>query len=87
MLPEREVRMRLDGLAQYQEVAEKLFAEVGNVSSGQRKLELEERLTSLLLAVDAVETAGHGGIRTARKRVVFVIQNALTLLENGVVQA
>ncbi len=47
-------------------------------------LELEGKLTSLLLRVDGIESNGHDSIRTARKQVVAMIQNALALLDSSV---
>jgi hypothetical protein len=80
-----EVEIKLNSLAQYQHMAEALFAHVRTVDSslhGKLKVELVERLTALLLKVDAVETEGRYEIRNVRKQVVFIIQSALNCLES-----
>lgn len=80
-----EVEGKLKFLAEYQHMAEELCANIRTSAGPQNNklnVELEERLTALLLKVDAVETEGDDQIRSARKQVVFVIQNALKFLEN-----
>lgn len=80
-LPAHEVERRLNSLAEYQRVAEELIANVRTSSRHSKvNVELEERLTAVLLKVDAVETEGDHQVRSARKQVVFVIQNALKFL-------
>lgn len=69
----QEVKKRLNLLSNYKTAAQQLVANCSDVDH----LELEERLTSLLLLVDAVESEGCVEIRRTRKDVVCVIQDAL----------
>lgn len=78
------VRSRLELLARHQGAAETLWNRARGFSgmkNGRDYLQLEEQLTALLLQVDSVETSGHPDIRTARKHVVNIIQNALKFLD------
>ena len=73
MVSVHEVKKRLNLLFNYKTTAQQLVAN----GSEADHLELEERLTSLLLLVDAVESEGCLEIRRTRKEVVCVIQDAL----------
>ena len=87
-LPAHVVETKLSLLADYQRMAEELTACARSMPAGSKhskpNIELEERLTALILKVDAVETEGHPKIRKARKQIVFSIQNALKYLETQI---
>ncbi len=77
------VRKWLQLLSTHQSTAECLYNKArgfSGVKNGREYLQLEEQLTALLLLVDSVETSGHADIRTTRKHVVHIIQNALSFL-------
>lgn len=78
------VATKLSLLAEYQCMAEELSARAVAMPAGSKQskvcIELEERLTTLLLKVDAVETGGHPEIRNVRKQIVLIIQKACQTL-------
>ena len=80
-----DVCNKLETLSQYHTTARNLLATAQNFSGSKQckpYLELEEKLTTLLLRVDAIQVNGHRTIRIARKEVVNTIQTALTILDN-----
>lgn len=79
LLSPQEVKGKLDILSQYRKTAELLFS----AANTYKQLELKEKLTALLLLVDAVESEGNSEVRSARKQIVDIIQNGLVFLDNA----
>jgi len=82
-LPPELVTAQLKSLSDHYNSARQLYAHVIAFSGAKQSkqfMELEERLTALLLQVDGVETGGDAGIRAVRKEVVSTIQSALAEL-------
>lgn len=79
-LSTEEIKKRLEQIQGYYAAAQIELAKVKSqpYPKGSRQyLEMEERLTVFLLQLDSIETGGHEAVRTARKRVVSLIQDAL----------